>query len=279
MTNRERQRKQKNLLLSLFAVAVGIVIIFPVIYGVATAFKTMAELSAYPPRVMPDSFANLENFRTVFRVAPIMRFMLNSVIVSGLGCVLRIGFAVLASYAFCYFKFPGRTLLFGIILGTMMLPADTLVVTNYLTVMRLNLTDNYFGLIVTSMVGAMQMFMLRQNFKTIPGSYRDAAFIDGCGDLRYLTLIVIPFATPVIMILLVQSFVSFWNMYLWPLLVTNRVDMRTVQIGVAMLSSPMDTNYTIVLAAVTLILIPSFILFIFLRMTVRRGIESGALVG
>ena len=279
MTIREQQRKTLDTFVSIAAIVAGLIIIFPVIYCVATAFKTRAELSVFPPRVLPDSFANFENFRTVFRIAPVMRFMLNSVIVSGIGSILRIGFAVLASYAFCYFNFPGKTVLFGVILGTMMLPGDTLVVTNYLTIVRLNMLDNYLGMCITSLVGATQMFMLRQNFKTIPGSYRDAAFIDGCGDLRYLFLIIFPFSAPVILILLVQSFVTFWNMYLWPLLVTNRVDMRTVQVGVAMLTNPLDTNYTMVLAAVTLILIPSFVLFIFLRVAVVRGIEAGALVG
>jgi len=164
-------------------------------------------------------------------------------------------------------------------LGTMMLPADTLVVSNYITIVKLNMLDNYLGMCITSLAGATQMFMLRQNFKTIPRSYRDAAFMDGCGDIRYLVFIVTPFSSPVILTLMVQSFITFWNAYLWPLLVTNRTDMRTVQIGVAMLTNPLDTNYTVVLAAVTLILLPSFILFGLLRMAIVKGIEGGALVG
>jgi len=279
MTEMEKRRIKKNTLVTLAAFFMGLIIIFPVIYCVTIAFKSRPELSVFPPRLLPDSFLNLDNFRTVFRMAPIMRFILNSVIVSGIGSILRTAFAILASYAFCYFCFPGKKLLFGIILGTMMLPVDTLVVTNYITITRLDMLDNYLGMCITSLAGATQMFMLRQNFKTIPVSYRDAAFMDGCGDLRYLLSIVIPFSGPVILILLVQSFVTFWNAYLWPLLVTNRVEMRTVQIGVAMLTNPLDTNYTIVLAAVTLLLIPSFIIFIFLRMAVVRGIEDGALVG
>jgi len=196
-----------------------------------------------------------------------------------MGATLKLLFAVLAAYSFAYFSFPGKTVLFGIVLGTMMFPADTLVVTNYITVTRLNMLDNYFGICVTSLTGATQMFMLRQNFKTIPPSFRDAAFIDGCGDLRFLVSVVAPFSGPVIMILLFQSFITFWNAYLWPLLVTNRVEMRTVQIGVAMLTNPLDTNYTVVLAAVTLLLIPSFFLFGILRMVITRGIEAGALIG
>ena len=269
----------KDTLATLAGLLIGVIIIFPVLYCVAVAFKSRAELSVFPPRILPNSFFYLDNFRRVFQMAPLIRFMLNSVIVSGMGCILRIGFAVLAAYAFCYFNFPGKTLLFGIILGTMMLPADTLVVTNFITITRLYLLDNYLGMCVTSLAGATQMFMLRQNFKTIPHSLRDAAFIDGCGDLRFLFFIVVPFSSPVILVLLVQSFITFWNAYLWPLLVTNRIEMRTVQIGVAMLTNPLDTNYTVVLAAVTLLLIPSFFLFCLLRAVVVKGIEASALVG
>jgi len=279
MTKREKRRLVRNIIFTLAGIFVGLIIVFPVLYCIATAFKARAELSVFPPKVLPGSFLYFDNFKTVFRIAPIMRFMLNSVIVSGMGCIMRLSFAILAAYAFCYFTFPFSKLLFGIILGTMMLPADTLVVTNYITVIRLNMLDNYLGMCITSLAGATQMFMLRQNFKTIPRSYRDASFMDGCGDLRYLVFVVTPLSGPVILILMVQSFITFWNAYLWPLLVTNRVDMRTVQIGVAMLTNPLDTNYTIVLAAVTIILIPSFLLFGFLRIAIVRGIEGGALVG
>ena len=277
--NRKRRRLIASAFFSLLGFFVGLVIVFPIIYCVTVSFKTRPELSVFPPTVFPNSFSNLENFRTVFRMAPLMRFMFNSVIVSAMGSALRLGFAMLAAYAFCYFNFRGKTVLFMIVLGTMMLPADTLVVTNYLTITRLNLLDNYLGMCVTSLVGATQMFMLRQNFKTIPQSYRDAAFIDGCGDLHYLVFVVMPLSAPVILTLLVQSFITFWNAYLWPLLVTNRVEMRTVQIGVAMLTNPLDTNYTVVLAAVTLLLIPSLFLFSLLRVVIKKGIEGGALVG
>ena len=279
MTKKQKLKAFKSLIISLAAIFIGLVIVFPIIYGVSVSFKTRAELSVYPPRVLPDSFSNLENFRTVFRMAPLMRFMFNTVIVSSMGSILKLLFAILAAYAFSYFNFPGRTILFMVVLGTMMLPADTLVVTNFITIIRLNMLDNYLGMCITSLVGAAQMFILRQNFKSIPHSYRDAAFMDGCGDLRYLVYVVSPMASPVILTLMVQSFVSFWNAYLWPLLVTNRLEMRTVQIGVAMLTNPMDPNYTVVLAAVTILLIPSFILFSLLRMAIVRGIEGGALVG
>ncbi|MDR2101736.1 MAG: carbohydrate ABC transporter permease [Treponema sp.] len=279
MIKNKTRRFIGDLLVTLGGVLLGLVIIFPIIYAVCTAFKIRTELTIFPPRVLPGSFFYLQNFKTVFAMAPLMRFMLNSVIVSGMGCLLRIIFAMLAAYAFAYYEFRGKKALFMVVLGTMMLPADTLVVTNYLTVTRLNLLDNYLGMCITSLVGATQMFMLRQNFKTMPKSFRDAAFMDGCGDLRYLLYIVIPISSPVILTLMVQSFITLWNAYLWPLLVTNRKEMRTVQIGIAMLTNPMDTNFTLVLAAVTVLLIPSFVLFVLLRLALVKGISAGALVG
>jgi sn-glycerol 3-phosphate transport system permease protein len=269
----------RDILVTLSGVLLGLIITFPIIYAVCTGFKTRTELTLFPPRVLPQNFFYLQNFKTVFDTVPLMRFMLNSLIVSGMGCLARILFALLGAYAFAYYEFPGKGFLFMVVLGTMMLPADTLVVTNYLTVTRLNLLDNYLGMCITSLVGATQMFMLRQNFRTIPRSFREAAFIDGCGDLAYLFHVVIPISSPVILTLMVQSFITFWNAYLWPLLVTNRREMRTVQIGVAMLTNPMDTNFTLVLAAVSLLLIPSLVLFILLRLALVKGITAGALIG
>lgn len=274
-----RWRKQMiSVLVTVTAVIIGLIIVFPVFYTFATAFKARSELTAYPPTVLPDHFT-LENFKTALERAPLFRFMLNSLIMGLLGTFLRVTFAVLAAYVFAYYQFPGSNVLFLVVMGTMMLPGDTLLMTNYLTVSKLGLMDNYLGMCITSLVGASQMFMLRNHFKTLPRSLRDAAFLDGCGDLRYLFSVVLPLSRPVIMTLSVQSFMTFWNAFLWPLLVTNKTEMRTVQVGISMLTTPLDTNYTLVLAGVSIILIPSFILFIILRMNIKQGLTAGSIVG
>jgi sn-glycerol 3-phosphate transport system permease protein len=261
------------------ALFIGFILIFPVIYCVCTAFKPRSELSVFPPTVLPSTFRNLENFRTAFRMAPILRFMLNSLAVSAMGSVLRVVFAALAAYAMAYFDFKGKKPLFFLLLGTMMLPADTLLVTNYLTVSRMHLLNNYFGMCVTSLAGATQMFMLRQNFKTIPRALRDAAFIDGCGDLRYLLYVIVPVSWPVVLTLLVQSFVTFWNTYMWPLLVTTKPAMYTVQVGVTMLTDPLNTNFSVVMAALSVLLVPSFVLFSILRRNLLESLTAGSLTG
>lgn len=279
MMNEKSKRRLFNILTPVAAIAVGIVIVFPLLYGVFGAFKTPAEFSSYPPTVLPESFGNLDNFKNALNQMPFWRYMGNSLIVASISSVVRITFAVLAAYAFAFFEFRGKNLLFFVLLATMMFPGDTLLVTNYLTVTRLGLLDTYIAMCITSFVGASQMFMLRQNFKTIPRDLRNAAELDGCGDFRFITNVLLPIAKPVLITLLVQSFITSWNSYLWPLLVTNTTNMRTIQVGVSMLTSLEDYNYYLILAGVTLSLLPSLILFVIMRRNISKGMTAGALVG
>ncbi|NLG58440.1 MAG: carbohydrate ABC transporter permease [Clostridiales bacterium] len=261
------------------ALLVGLTIIFPIIYGILGAFKSPAEFSAYPPSFWPKSFAYTQNFQDAFARVPFLRYGLNSLIVALIGTTARLLFAVLAAFAFAFYDFRFKKTLFLVILATMMLPGDTLLVTNYLTVSRLGLLNSYLGMAITSFVGATQMFMLRQSFLTFPRDLKEAGQIDGCGDLRFLATILLPISKPVLVTLSVQSFVTLWNAYLWPLLVTNSTNMRTIQVGITMITSFEDTNYHLVLAGVTLSLIPAFLLFIVLRRNIHRNMTAGALVG
>ncbi len=278
MTGR-RRKKAASLFVQAAATAAGLAIVFPVLYGIAGAFKSPAEFSSFPPTFLPESFAYLDNFRDALEKVPFMRYALNSLVVATLGTTLRLCFAVLAAYACAFYEFRFKKTLFFSLLGTMMLPADTLLITNYLTVTRLGLLDSYLGMAITSFVGASQMFMLRQNFMTLPRSLREAGEMDGCGDLRFLLSILLPISKPVLVTLYVQSFVTLWNAYLWPLLVTNRNSMRTIQVGVTMITSFEETNYYLVLAGVALTLVPSFALFVILRRNITRSMTAGALVG
>lgn len=276
-------RRQKTILgdsvVTIVAIIIGILIIFPILYAIFGAFKSPAEFSAYPPTFFPKSFTYLQNFKDAFTKIPVWRYMFNSLVVALIGTTFRLIFAIMAAFAFVFYDFKGKNLLFFLVLGTMMLPGDTLLVTNYITVTRLHLINTYLGMAITSFVGATQMFMLRQNFKSTPKAFREAAALDGCGDLRYLFRVQLPISKPVILTLFVQCFVSLWNAYLWPLLVTNKDEMRTIQVGITMITALEDTNYYLVLAGATITFIPSFILFIILRRNITKGMTAGALVG
>ena len=265
--------------LSLLALALGCFVLFPLFYGVMGAFKSPAEFVAYPPTVLPNSFGYLKNFETVFTQVPMLRYFWNSLVVSVGSTVIRLALAVLAAYAFVFFHFPGKKALFFFLLGTMMLPADTLTITNYQTVSRLGLPDTYLGIGIVSFVGASQMFMLRQHFLSSPRPIREAAQMDGCGDLRFLLHILLPMSLPLLLTLFLQAFVAQWNAYLWPLLVTNTNEMRTVQIGITMLTTLEGTNYETVLAGASVAMVPAAILFILLRKSITRTMSGGAIIG
>ena len=278
--NGKTKRRLREWALGGLGLLCGCLLMFPIVYGVLGAFKTPAEFMAYPPRLLPDSFLNLENFRAVFAQAPMPRYFLNTFIVASLGTAVRLIIAVLAAYAFVFFRFPGRKFLFYLLLSTMMLPADTLIITNYQTVSRLGLQDTYLGMSIVYFVGASQMFMLRQHFLSAPKALREAALLDGCGDLRFIARILVPMSLPLLSTLFLQSFVTLWNAYLWPLLVTNDPDMRTVQVGITMLTTIDGANYETVLAGSTVALLPMITLFLLLRKRITGAMSSGeALVG
>lgn len=275
-------RKKKSALwnaaLDVLTLFLVMIVLFPMFYGICGAFKTPAEFSAWPPTVLPKSFLNFDNFARVFRQAPMIRYYLNSFLVASMTSLVRIALAILSAYAFVFFDFPGHKACFFLLLGTMMMPADTLTIANYQTVSRLGLIDTFLGMGIVSFAGAAQMFMLRQHFLTSPKALREAAMIDGCGDLHFLVSILMPTASPLIATLFLQSFLTQWNAYLWPLLVTNRPEMRTVQVGLTMLTTPEATNYEMMLAGAAVVMLPAVVIYAFLRRFVSRAMESGPLL-
>ena len=272
------RRRAGDSLMGLLGIALGCLLLFPLFYGFMGAFKTPSEFITYPPTVLPASFANLSNFHTVFTQVPMLRYFLNSLITAVLTSAVRIAVAALAAYAFVFFRFRGQRVLFFLVLGTMMLPADTLLITNYQTVSRLGLLDSYLGICIVSFVGASQMFMLRQHFMTSPTPVREASQLDGCGDLRFIVSILLPMSLPVLLILFVQSFVAQWNLYLWPLLVTSSNAMRTVQVGITMLTTIEGTNYETVLAGAAVAMLPAALLFVFMRRSLTATMSGGAVI-
>ena len=277
--SRSRRIHAREWVLSVLALTLGCLILFPLFYGVMGAFKSPSEFITYPPTVFPGSFGYLTNFETVFTRVPMLRYFWNTLIVATMTTIIRLIIAVFAAYAFVFFQFPGKKALFFLMLGTMMLPADTLVITNYQTVSRLGLLDTYLGICIVSFVGASQMFMLRQRFLTSPTAVREAAQLDGCGDLRFIVSILAPMCWATLVILFMQSFVAQWNTYLWPLMVTNTTLMRTVQVGITMLTTIEGTNYETILAGSAVAMAPAIMLFVALRRSMNRAIGGGATVG
>jgi sn-glycerol 3-phosphate transport system permease protein len=272
------QRGIGKALLYLLLTVAAIVMVFPLYTGVVTSLLGPENLSSYPPKLYPVEF-RWQNFVDATRQAPLLRFILNSFIQSSGVMILQLVTACLAAFAFAYLPFKGKHVVFLIFLSTMMIPWESTIIPNYLFIQKIGWDDTYLGLIAPFIATAFGTFLLRQFFMSIPKDLHDAAIIDGCSNLRYLITILLPLARPALGTLAVYSFLQTYNQYLWPLLITNSTDMRTVQIGITMLQVFEREQWQVVLAGVVIVMIPTLILFVVANRQLIRGLTAGALKG
>lgn len=262
----------------LLLISVALIVLFPLWSALTISMLSDAEVALYPPRLWPSGL-NLENFQRALEQAPLGRYLLNSVIQSTIVMVGQLITASLAAYAFAFIDFKGRNLVFLVFLSTMMIPWEATIIPNYLTIKSIGWTDTFQGLSAPFLATAFGTFLLRQFFMTLPKELHDAAIIDGSSNLRFLLTIVLPLARPALGTLAIYSFLQTYNQYLWPLLVTNDQSMRTVQIGIALLQDQERFMFNIVMAGVVIILVPTFVLFIFGNRQLIRGLTAGAVKG
>jgi sn-glycerol 3-phosphate transport system permease protein len=267
-----------NLFLYLLLIIGAIVMIFPLYTGIVTSFLGPDTISSYPPKLFPVEF-RWQNYLDAMNQAPLLRFILNSFIQSGGVMILQLVTASLAAFAFAYKPFKGKNLIFILFLSTMMIPWESTIIPNYLFIQKIGWDDTYMGLIAPFIATAFGTFLLRQFFMSIPKDLYDAAKIDGCSDVRFLVNILIPLARPALGTLAVYSFLQTYNQYLWPLLITNNTNMRTVQIGITMLQVFEREQWQVVLAGVVTVMLPTLILFFVANRQLIRGLTAGAIKG
>ena len=211
-------------------------------------------------------------------VSPLGCYLTNSVVMASAITLGQLITAALAAYAFAFLRFPGRDALFAVFLATMMVPLEVAIIPNFQTIQWLGWTDTYPGLVAPFLATGFGTFLLRQYFLTIPRELRDAAEMDGYGNFRFLVSIVLPLARGALATLAVFAFLQAWNQYLWPLLVTNDPDMRTVQIGIAgETADPARIN--IAFASTIMAFVPMLALVVVFQRYLVRGLFGGAIKG
>lgn len=276
--NYKTRRTLTNILWYTVLILVSLVVLFPIYTAVTISLLDDTQVAQYPPQLYPTHF-NLENYARALQQAPLLRYLFNSVTQSTLVMLGQLTTATLAAYAFAFIDFKYKNALFLVFLATLMIPWEATIIPNYLTIKKLHWDNTFQGLAVPFMATGFGTFLLRQFFLKIPKELRDAAIIDGCGNFRFLTTIVLPLARPALGTLAVYSFLQTYNQYLWPLLITNDQNMRTVQIGIALLQDEERFMFNIVMAGVVFVLLPTFILFIFSNRQLIRGLTAGAVKG
>ena len=259
-------------------IMVGLVIAFPIIYAFFISFMDPAQVLTGGINIIPKKWT-LENYVTAFTSAPLMRFMWNSFVLAFVSSLIRVIVSALAAFAFAFLEFRFKNFWFMLILATMMVPADVVLVANYQTVSKMGLINTYLGMMIVFFVSAINIFQLRQSFKTFATSLKEASHIDGCSNFRFFCLILLPTNISTILTVFITAFIGTWNTYLWPLLVTNQTDMRVVQVGVTMLNFSEGTVYGPIMAASMIILLPTLILFLTFQKKIVAGMMAGGVKG
>ena len=253
--------------------ALGLLWVLPLLYAFWTAFHT-AEFST---RLSLTAPLTLANFVTAWHAAPFARYFLNTLLLVSMVLATQLVLTTLAAYALARFAFPGRNLLFALVLVQLMVMPDVLIVENYRTMTALGLKDTILGIGLPYMASAFGIFLLRQTFKGVPRELDEAARVEGCTPLGVLWKVYVPLARPTYLAYALVSVSYHWNNFLWPLIITNSVEARPVTVGLQVFSSTdQGIDWSIITAATLLTTAPLLIAFLlFQRQFVQSFMRAG----
>lgn len=256
----------------------AVITLVPVVWTVLSSLKTNSTIFAVPFRWLPDSL-HWNNYVDAFQVAPFGRFFLNSTIVAISVTATTVFFAAMAGYGFSKFRFPGRNILFGMILSTFMIPFPVIMIPLFVLVRNFGWVNSYLGLIVPGALTGFAVFMMRQFIQAMPSELIDAARCDGAGEIRIFFTIVLPLARPALATLGILTFLDSWNNLLWPLIVIQSEEMETIPLGLTKFSTLYSTNYAQMLAMAVIASLPVLIVFIVGRRQIINSLMLSGIKG
>jgi ABC-type glycerol-3-phosphate transport system permease component len=274
----------RRTLLYVVVIGTSLLMVGPLFWMLSTSFKPSGDIFASPPKWIPNPFI-LSNYHDVFTLLPFDRFFVNSVIVAFSIVSLNIVFDTMAAYAFAKLRFPGRDVIFFLLLVTLMIPFQVNLIPLYRLMVffhRINPhlgIDTYSGIVMPSMVQVFGIFLMRQFFQSIPDEVLESARVDGGSEFRIIWSIVLPLALPGMATLAIFTFLSAWNDFLWPLLVTSSPAHQTLPVGVALLARKNTINWGDTMAGTVLASFPMIIVFLVLQRRFIEGLTAGAVKG
>jgi multiple sugar transport system permease protein len=247
-------------------------VILPFIYMIASSLETTAQIGSLTPQFWPNPF-EWSNYSAVWKDLPVARYFLNSMIVSLIITVAQLLTASMAAYAFARLRFRGRSTLFALYLGTLIIPSQVTLIPNYLIVRELHWHNTYAGLIAPFVVSVFSTFLLRQFFLTIPSDLEDAARIDGANHFQIYSRIILPLAKPALATVVVLTFLSSWNNFLWPLIVVDSPELTTVPLSITAFQGEFAIDWGPLMAAATLSLAPVLLVYVLAQRYIVEGIS------
>jgi multiple sugar transport system permease protein len=273
--NKLKKMEKFDLITNIIVFVLALFSLFPIIWLVTNAFKTSSGIYQMPPDILPKSLY-LGNFKELFHNQPALRWGFNSFLVSFVTTALSVVFSSLAAYAFGKLQFKGKNILFGLFIASMMVPKETFIVPLFKIVVAFDWVDKFQALIIPNLAMCFGVFMLKSFFEQIPDSIRESAKLDGATEWTIFWKLMLPIAKPGIGALFILNFVTFWNDYLWQLLMARSKSMNTLTVGVAGLMQEINPNIGLRVAGATIAAVPMVIIFIFFQKYFTKGITAGA---
>jgi len=264
----------------IFLAFISIMIIFPLVWLIMTAFKTRAEIFSEPFRLIPRTF-QLKNFTTAWSWAPFGAYYINTIVTSWGLLFIQLVIVTMAAYSFARIKFPGRDFLFTFFLIQLMISAQSTIFPNYLMIANLRLVDTRLGIMLPYFASANGTFLLRQAFRSINQSLEDAAKLDGCNTFQLLWYVFIPQVIPTILAFSIISVTYHWNEFLWPLLVSETSRSRTLTVGLTVFAQQAEggAEWGLLMAATLFVITPVLLAFTFFQKLFVQSYASSAVKG
>lgn len=289
-TNRRRQSREAsdagvfgrylgNSVIFTLLLAVSIAMLIPIIWTFSTSLRLPRESFTLPPKWLPTDL-RLDNYRQVFQRVPFWGYFFNSILISGAVVFGQLITCSMAAYAFARLRFPGRGILFAIILSALMIPIQATIIPVFVEIKYLHLSNSLWSLILPGATSAFGVFLLRQYFLTIPTELEDAARIDGANQWQIFTRVMLPLVAPALAVLAILTFNGYWNEYFRPLIFLATPNHYTLPLGLVNLRGQFGSgSIAIVLAGVILSLVPVLILYVFAQKYLVEGITLGGVKG
>lgn len=274
----KNKRLSGTILMYIMLTVIALVFMFPLIWMVVSSFKDDAGIfsditgmMAFVPTFKADIFFN---YKEVLGRIPLIRAMLNSfsyiIVIIVLGLVVN----SMAGYAFARLQFPGKEMIFSLLLAVMIIPAQTVMLPQFSIIYKMGLSNSYLALILPAIASPMYIFLFRQNFLGIPESIEEAAKLDGASALRIFFQLIMPLAKPIYATVTILVFIAFWNDFVWPVMVISDTSKQTIQMALSSLFSISPVNYGNVMAGLTIVTIPVLAIFLSLQKYYVAGIAS-----
>jgi multiple sugar transport system permease protein len=276
--SRRRTKRLRHLGLHLLLLTGGVIMLVPFAWMLSTSLKEPGDVFLYPPQWIPDP-VQWENYRETVTVMPFGRFYLNSIIQAVAVTALQLLTASLAAFAFARLRFRGRDVLFLLYLATMMIPFPVTMIPNFIIMRYLNWIDTFRALILPPAFSAFSTFLLRQYFMSIPLEMDDAARVDGASSFRIWWQIILPLSGPALATLAIFTFLGQWNSFLWPLIVTNSEEMRTLPVGLAAFQGQYSVQWHLLMAGSVIAVLPILVIYIAGQKWFVRGITLTGMGG